>query len=197
MRRGALWAAALLLAACSHFTESGWHAKNVRGLLPDLAFAMTDETGRPVRAEDYRGDVALLYFGFTHCPDVCPTTLAALARAIGALGDAGKDVRVLFVTVDPARDTPAHLAEYVHAFGPMVTGLRGGREALDALTRRYRVSYALGKPDADGDYDVTHSSGVFVFDRRGRARLLILADAAPQAIEADLRRLAAEPAHGG
>jgi protein SCO1 len=192
MRRcAALLLACALLAACDHLSASGWHAKDVTGLLPDLAFTMTDDHGRSVDARDYRGRVVLLYFGYTHCPDVCPTTLAKLARAVREMGKAGEDVRVLFVSVDPARDTTDVLAQYAQAFGPAMVGLRGDPDQLDRLTRRYRVSYRLGKPDASGDYDVTHSSGVFAFDRQGRARLLVLPDDALPGLVADLARLAA------
>jgi len=191
MRRGLIVAcAALVLGACAP-REEGWHVKNVAGLLPDLELQMTEAGGRAVTAADYRGEVVLLFFGYTHCPDVCPTTLARLAAARAAMRDQRGAVRVLFVTVDPARDSAALLARYAPAFGPGTTGLRGGEDALAALARRYRVSYSREPPDAQGEYAVSHSGGVFVFDRTGRARLLIRPDDPVPGIAADLERLAA------
>ncbi len=176
----------LLVASCGDET---WHAKNVRGVIPDLAFEMTDDAGRTVHAADYRGEVVLLFFGYTHCPDVCPTTLARLAQAIQLMGEEGRKVRILFVTVDPARDPPALLRGYVRAFSPQAIGLRGSQAQLDALTKRYRVAYSHDAPDAHGNYAVSHSSAVFAFDAEGRARLVIASELGAQEIAADLKRL--------
>lgn len=190
MRRGlTLLCLALCLGACA--PQGEWRLKNITGLTPDLEFTLTDDSGRPVSAASYRGKTVLLFFGYTHCPDVCPTTLARLSAAIGALREHRGDVRVLFVTVDPARDTTALMANYVPAFGPAVIGLRGTPKQLDALARRYRVSYSLGAPDATGAYDVAHSSGVFIFGRDGRARLLLRPDDPDAALAVDLARLLA------
>jgi protein SCO1 len=196
MRRSLIaFVAALGLAACSP-SEPAWRTKSVTGLLPDLAFSLREAGGREVTAADYRGRVVLLFFGYASCPDVCPTTLARLAAARHAMHAQGDPVRVLFVTVDPARDTPAKLAAYASAFGPGVLGLRGEDPALQELTRRYRVSYTREAPDAHGNYEVSHSAGVFVFDRAGHARLLVRPDDAAADIAADLDRLASEAVPG-
>jgi len=190
MRRGLILSAALALAACGP-RDPGWHAKDITGLVPDLAFRMTAQDGRAVTAAEYRGKVVLVFFGYTNCPDVCPSTLTKLAAARAAMREHRDAVQVLFVTVDPARDTLARLAQYVPAFGPGMAGLRGDEEAIAALARRYRVAYSRDQPDARGEYAVSHSGGVFVFDGQGRGRLLVRdGDAAP-AIAADLERLAA------
>lgn len=185
----ALLAAALALCACDRLIGNDGPVRDVSGLVRDLQFTMTDETGRTVQASDFRGSPVLLYFGYTHCPDVCPTTLARLAQAAQAAGPRG--LRIVFVTVDPARDTTRQLAQYVHAFGPRVKGLRSGEGELEDVARRYRVAYSRGKPDAQGEYEVMHSSGVFAFDGKGRARLMILPGASVSDIELALRRLAA------
>lgn len=185
----------LFFAACSREQAAPWQTKSIAGLMPDLQFAMTDDHGRKVTAADFRGKTVVMFFGYTHCPDVCPTTLARLAQAVGAMDTHRDDVRVLFVTVDPDRDTTAQLREYVQAFGKEFIGLRGTSDALHELTRRYRVSYSLGKPDAHGNYEVTHSSGAFVFDARGQARLLARPNDTVAAITADLERVSA--ANGG
>jgi protein SCO1/2 len=177
-----------LAAGCSGGGDA-WHTRSIAGLMPDLQFAMTDDRGDAVTAGDYQGQTVLLFFGYTNCTDVCPATLARLAEAARAMHDHGAGVRVLFVTVDPARDTVSRLSAYVHSFGAGFTGLRGSRAAIDELTRRYRVAYSLGTPDANGQYEVLHSSAVFVFDRDGRARLMVRPDDPVAAITADLDRL--------
>jgi protein SCO1/2 len=187
-RRALIALVALLVAACGG--SESWHAKNVRGMIPDLAFEMTSDEGRRVRASDYHGDVVLLFFGYTHCPDICPTTLARLAQALKIMGDQAARVRILFVSVDPARDSPALLREYTRAFSPQATGLVGSDAQLDALAKRYRVAYSRDAPDAHGDYNVSHSSAVFVFDGEGRARLVIAPELGADEIAADLSRLA-------
>ena len=181
-------APASILNACSH-QSAPFNLSNINGLMPDLEFHMRDENGKAVAARDYRGRVVLLYFGYTNCPDACPTTLTTLSQAIAQLGGDGAQVRVLFVTVDPKRDTTAVLKRYVSAFGPRFTGLRGDAASLSQLTRRYRVAYNLEPPNADGDYAVDHSSAVFVFDAQGRARLLARSGDSPTAIATDLRRV--------
>lgn len=183
-------AAAFALAGCDRVIGNDGAVRNVSGLVRDLDFSMTDETGRPVSAADFRGAPVLLYFGYIHCPDVCPTTLARLSEA--AKVAAPKGLRIAFITVDPARDTTAQLAEYVHAFGPRFTGLRASEDELEDLARRYRIGYARGKPDARGEYEVTHSSGVFAFDGEGRARLMILPGASESDMVAAMRRLSRE-----
>lgn len=182
-----------ILTACGSHQEP-FNLSNIGGLMPDLEFQMSDTAGREVAARDYRGRVVMLYFGYTSCPDACPTTLATLSQAIAQLGVTGSRVRVLFVTVDPKRDTVAVLRRYVSAFGPQFTGLRGDAASLAHLARRYRVAYSLEAPNADGDYTVDHSSAVFIFDARGHARLLARAGDRPKEIAADLRRIiAADP----
>ena len=187
-RRARLLALALLLAACGG--GKGWHLKNVTGVVPGLEFRLTDDAGRRVSAADYRGQAVMLFFGYTSCPDVCPTTLAKLAAAMKRMGGAAQHVRVLFVSVDPRRDTLEVLHGYVRAFGPGITGLRGSQAELQRLARRYRITYSYGKPDANGDYEVTHSSAVFVFDAQGKARLMVLPGDGAIAIAKDLKRLA-------
>jgi protein SCO1/2 len=181
---------ALLLAAC---TSSGppYALANVRGLVSPLRFHLTDQDGHPVTAADYRNDVVLLYFGYTQCPDQCPTTLTTLANALHALGPGAAQVRVLFVSVDPRRDSTEVLKRYVGNFGPQFIGLRGDPAELTRLSKRYRISYHYEAPDKYGNYEVDHSSAVFVFDRHGRARLLGQADNTAPQYTADLRRLLA------
>jgi protein SCO1/2 len=180
-----------LLAACGHHGPP-WGLRDISGIMPTLDFSLTESSGDTVHGKDFRGHVVLLYFGYTHCPDVCPTTLSRLSRAVAALGPHADEVRILFVSVDPARDTPAQLQAYARAFGPEVVGLSGSQSELQALTKRYRVSYGYGKPNPHGDYEVSHSSAVYVFDRQGEVRLLADSSTEASVITDDLQRLLAE-----
>lgn len=180
-------AALLLLAGCG--PEKPWHSTNITGSMPALEFSMTRASdGAAVTAGDYRGRIVLLYFGYTHCPDVCPATLANLSDVLRRLGRDADKVRVLFVTVDPNRDTLDILKPYVQSFGQQVDGLRGTENQLANLARRYRVAYSVKtKPD----YVVMHTSAVFVFDDRGRARLVTLDTNDTEGLTADLKRIIA------
>jgi protein SCO1/2 len=183
--------ACLALAACSK-GDAGWRTDNIDGLVSPLEFTLTDDTGRAVTARDYRGKTVLLYFGYTSCPDECPTTLSKLALALKSTKDHGAGAAVLFVTVDPQRDSAGRLRAYTSAFGPQFVGLRGTPQELTELSKRYRITYSYGKPGKNGDYEVMHSSGVFVFDGTGRSRLLVLPNDPTDAITADLDRMARE-----
>lgn len=187
-----IWRIALLcilggmLSACGGQT---WDTRNITGLMPDLQFNLRDTQGQTVHAAHYAGKIRLLYFGYTNCPDICPLTLSDIARALRTLGPAAKSVRVLFVSVDPKRDTPKVLHRYARAFGPQFVGLTGTQAELQALSKRYRVSYSYGKPDAHGDYVVNHSAAIFVFDRTGHVRLLMNHNDGSKKMAHDLRQL--------
>jgi protein SCO1/2 len=174
------------------------HAVDVSDSSPSLAFTMTSASdGKQVTQADYHGRVVLLYLGYTFCPDVCPTTLSNIADALKQLGSDASAVRVLFVTVDPARDTLPVLAEYAASFAPEIDGLRGTPDQLAALARRYRLVYSVTPETKDHPYEVTHSSAIYVFDRSGAARLLVpsLGSARPdvKGLAADLRHLIEGP----
>jgi protein SCO1/2 len=197
-RRGLL--AAGLLVFCGGRARA-WHSTEIGGALPELDFQMTRASdGKLVGAADFRGKVVLLYFGYTFCPDACPTALLNISEMLKALGPRADDVRVLFVTVDPSRDTLDVLKEYSGSFAPQVVGLRGTPDQLAALAKRYRVSYSVEPAPGGHGFEVTHSSGIYVFDRGGEARLLFTGLALPNApIEpalADLRDLVTRGPNG-
>jgi protein SCO1 len=197
-RLAALVAAGLALAVLAGCGDAAkWHAIDVSGSLPSLSFSLSrSEDGKRVTQADYRGKVVLLYFGYTQCPDECPTTLANASEILTRLGAEARHVRMLFVTVDPNRDTAAVLSAYVGNFAPEIEGLRGTPDALAALARRCRVIYSVRPATKDQPYEVTHSAGIYVFDRRGEARLIVTAlDRAKPDIAgtaADLHRLIVE-----
>ena len=179
-----------LLAGCSH--HSPWHAKDISGLMPDLEFSLTEEDNHAVTADNYRGQIVMLFFGYTYCPDYCPTTLSRLHQAIATLPDAAqKSISVLFVSVDPKRDTPAKLAQYTAYFDSRIVGLTGSMDALRELTKRYRTTFSYTQPDTSGNYTVSHGLAVYVFDRNGAARLLMTDDEPVAQISADLAQMVA------
>jgi protein SCO1/2 len=195
LRAGAAAAATLVTGRAL-----AWNSTDVAGALPDLQFTMTRASdGKVVTAEDYRGKIVLLYFGYTSCPDICPTTLLNASTMLKALGsDAGK-VRVLFVTVDPGRDTLKVLKDYTSSFAPQIVGLRGTPDQLAALAKRYRVAYSV--EPAGGSFEVTHGTAVYVFDRHGKIKLLFSQLETPggklDPMTADLRQLADYGSHPG
>ena len=128
-------------------------------------FALVDGDGRTVTQADVAGEPVLVFFGYTHCPDVCPTTLDAISQTLKALGPDRK-IRALFITLDPERDTPAVMKDYVSSFDPRIIGLTGSQAAVDAVAREYRV-YAKKVPTGDGGYSVDHTGVVYLMDRRG------------------------------
>ena len=181
MRYAALFLA-LMLAACS---RSSFHMTDISGAMPRLDFRMTRAgDGAAVSGGDYRGHVAILYFGYTNCPDVCPATLSNLTGMLEKLNN--KAVRILFVTVDPSRDTLPALNAYTHAFSPQIEGLRGTDNQLADLARRYRVAYSV---DPKPPYTVMHSNAVFFFDPSGRIRLVTTDTTDIDAMAEDVRKL--------
>ena len=134
-------------------------------------FSLPDTAGKTLTMADFKGKAVVLFFGYTHCPDVCPTTLAELSQALQKLGDDGKRVQVLMITVDPARDTAPLLGQYVSAFNPTFVGLRPADDAqLVKVTKDFRVYYAK-VPGKAGDYTMDHTAASYVFDPQGRLRL--------------------------
>lgn len=181
-----------LLLGCSGKPSTQWHGHDISGVMPDLQFHLTDDKGHAVTGKDFRGKVTMMYFGYTNCQYLCPKTLTDLAAAIRKLGNQAKRVQVLFVSVDPKRDSGKVLRNYTANFSPEIVGLTGTQQQLRTVTKDYRVGYSYGKPNAKGNYVVNHSSAVFVFDTQGRARLLIDQQEKTGQITADLRHLIAQ-----
>jgi protein SCO1 len=178
-----------LLAGCGG-PDKPWHMTDITGAMPKLEFRMQRANDASiVTQQSYQGRVVILYFGYTHCPDVCPTTLANLSEVLKRLDTRAYDVAVLFVTVDPDRDTQPVLGQYVRGFAKQVDGLTGPPNGLMALTRRYRVAYQVTKDSPGHPYAVMHSNAVFFFDRSGRARLVTTATGDIDGITADVKRL--------
>lgn len=185
---GGLLCAAMVLAGCSSAPE--YTAHDITGVMPDLAFTLTDENGQTVTADDYDGRLKLLFFGYTNCPDICPATMARIRAALAGLdADVRADIDVLFLSVDPERDTPERLKQFTSSFGPQFVGMTGNQEQLTALTKRYRVTYGYGEPNESGFYLVSHSSAIFVYGPDGKARLLANQSETVDQLTADLKQL--------
>ena len=146
----------------------------VRGFLPDLKFTLAGPAGQTVTEKDFSGKTVMMFFGYASCPDICPTTMAQLAQVKQKLGEQGQDVRILFISVDPHRDTPDRLQTYVNAFDKNAIGLSGTTKQIADVARRYRVAYQIEKPKGseEQNYEVSHARGVYIFDAGGNARLL-------------------------
>jgi len=155
-------------------------------------FDLLDHAGQRRSAADFRGQWMLVFFGYTFCPDVCPTTLAELATVARKLGDSAKRVQVLFVTVDPERDTPDILAGYVTAFNSDFIGLTGSREQIAAVAREFKIVYQKVEGSSPGIYSVDHSAGTFIFDTQGQLRLYVRHGQDSEAIVGDINRLLSE-----
>jgi protein SCO1/2 len=130
-------------------------------------FRLTDHTGKSVSDADFRGRYMLIYFGYSFCPDVCPTTLAVIAQALDKAGDRAARVTPIFITIDPERDTPKVLADYMKAFGPAFVGLTGSVAQIQEVEKKYRV-YAVKKPLAGGNYGMDHSSVLYLMGPDGK-----------------------------
>lgn len=181
----------VLAAGCARRPPLHWDLTDIRGYLPDLKFTLASSPNPHLTAGDFRGKAVLLYFGYMHCPDVCPMTLSKLGGVVRSLGPEADKVRILFVSVDPRRDTPELLRTYAAAFSPQAVGATTTPSGIVALAKRYRVAYVAEQPDQYGNYVVMHSKAVYLFDQKGRVRFFISDTDTPQAIEHDLRQLLA------
>lgn len=189
-----IFAAALLLAlvACTE-KPAPFNAIDITGIQGyGTDIRLTDHTGKPRSLTEFRGKVVAVFFGFTHCPDVCPTTLADMRTVMGQLGDDAARLQVLFVSVDPKRDTPEVLSLYVPSFHPTFIGLTGSQEAVAKVASDFKI-FAQEQPGKTPDsYTVAHTANMLVFDPKGRLRLFIEYGAAPEKMTPDFKRLMKE-----
>ena len=194
-------AIALVIGAAAAYTTLGqrgpesFKATDVTGAAWGRGFDLTDHRGKRRTLEDFRGKVVLLFFGYTGCPDMCPTTLALLAGTMQELGADAGNVQGLFVTVDPKRDTPQLLAQYVPAFYPTFLGLYGDAAATERTVREFKGYFHTNAPNEHGSYIVDHSAQVYVLDPAGRLRLYVQpTEATPESVAHDVRLLLHEAA---
>ena len=180
-----------LLAGCGGAPEAPkFKLTDVTGAGFGKELNLADHNGKPRTLADFRGKVVTVFFGFTHCPDACPTTLAEMAQVAKALGPDADKLQVLFVTVDPERDTPQVLRQYVPSFNPAFLGLHGDAEATARAAKEFKVFYQK-QPAKDGGYSVDHGAGTFILDRKGRLRLFAQYGQAATTMLHDIRLLLA------
>ena len=183
--------AVFTLAGCQPAAPPEFRATDITGAAFARDFKLTDHNGTTRTLADFRGKVVAVFFGYTHCPDVCPTTLSDFSAALKQLGPLADRVQVIFVTVDPQRDTPDLLKQYVPAFSPGFLGMFTDPESLTKLAREYKVVYQKTSVKAADDYLIDHSAGTFIYDTQGRLRLLMPYGSPPEAIAHDLKILLA------
>ncbi len=179
------------LLACTAQAPTTFRNTDISGAEFGRTLALTDHHGKARTLTEFRGKAVILYFGYTACPDVCPTALAKFAATLKHLGPDTAKVQVLFVTLDPARDTQEKLAAYVPWFDSSFIGLYGDAASTEAVAREFKVYYAKQKTTGGMAYVLDHTAGAYVFDPSGRIRLYIKDDAAIASIASDLRNLLA------
>ena len=176
MKKLCIFALMLMLAACSPAKNNdksvdAFNATDITGAEFAKTLSLTDHTGKKRNLSDFKGKVVALFFGYTHCPDVCPTTMYDLKNAMKLLGEQSDQVQVLFVTVDPQRDTQEVLAQFVPAFDKRFIGLRGSLQETAETLGSFKVFYSKIEGKSKDDYTVDHSAGIYVFDKKGNVRL--------------------------
>lgn len=182
----------VFLTACARPPPPRFNATDISGAQFGAALAgFRDQHGAAASVERFKGRALVVFFGYTACPDVCPTTLARYAEVMKTLGDDAKRVQVLFVTLDPQRDTAPVLATYVPWFDPSFIGLYADDAATEAAAREFKVFFSRHSGSSGAGYSIDHSAGAYLFDPSGRVRLYVKDDAAVAAIAADLRLLLA------
>ena len=184
--------AVFTLAGCQPAPQPpAFQATDITGATFARDFRLTDHNGQVRTLADFRGKVVAVFFGYIHCPDVCPTTLADFAAALQQLGPQADQVQVIFVTVDPERDTPDLLKQFVPAFNPGFLGMYTDKETLRQLAKEYKVVYQKTSVKAADDYLIDHSAGTYIYDQQGNLRLLMPYGSSPDAIAQDLKALLA------
>ena len=179
-------------AACSPQAPK-FRSTDITGADFGKELALTGHDGKPRTLADFRGKAVVLFFGYTHCPDVCPTTLADMAGVMKKLGKDADRVQVLFVTVDPERDTPAVLSQYVPAFDPRFLGLYGDLAATQRAAKEFKIFFEKRPGSAPGAYTVDHSAQSYVLDPQGRLRLFVRQERIADDLADDLRVLLGQP----
>jgi protein SCO1/2 len=172
----------VFLFATGQFRSGGPGASAIGG-----PFALTDQDGKPITDRDFKGEPLLVFFGYTHCPDVCPTTLFEISEVLRAMGPDADRVHALYITVDPERDTPAVMKDYLSSFDPHLRGASGDRKAIEAAEKAYRA-FAQKVPGENGDYSMDHTALVYLMDKQGRFVAPFSLKRRPEEAAADLKK---------
>ena len=184
--------ASVLLAACEREpARPSFRSIDITGATYAQRLDLPDADGKPRSLADFQGKVVIVFFGYTQCPDVCPTALAEISELKNRLGADGAKVQPVFVTVDPERDTPEVIKAYVGGFGPDVVALRGTPEQTQAVAKEFKVFFAKVPGKAAGSYTMDHTAGLYVFDAKGRVRLFARYGSGVEPLLADVKALLA------
>jgi protein SCO1/2 len=185
-----------LLSACSDkpadATASGFSGIDITGADYATGFSLTDHNGQPRTLADFKGQVVVIFFGFTQCPDVCPTSMTELAQARQLLGPQGEKLQGLFVSIDPERDTPEVMKAYMASFDPSFLALYAAPDQLPALAKSFRIYYKKVAGPTPTSYTMDHSAGSYVYDTQGRVRLYHRYGSGAPALAGDVKKLLAE-----
>lgn len=190
-RAAAVLASVVLIVGCGGEGAPTFRNTDITGADYASGFDLTDHTGQRRTLEDYRGKVVTVFFGFTQCPDVCPASLAIMSDVMRLLGEDADRVQVLFITVDPERDTAELLAHYVPSFDPRFVGLYGTLQETEAVAKDFRIFYAKSGDTSGPNYSIDHSAGTYIFDPEGRLRLYARHAEAAENVAADISLLLA------
>jgi len=179
----------ITLLGCQQQSTQAFNSVDITGANYARDFALTDQTGAKKSIADFRGKVVLVFFGYTQCPDVCPTTMADMAQVKAKLGSAGDKLQVIFITVDPERDTPQLLAQYVPNFDRSFLGLYGSADETARTAKEFKVFYQKVPGKTPTSYSIDHTAGSYIFDPEGRVRLFVRHSQSVDATAADIKRL--------
>lgn len=189
MMRSILVGILVLMAAGIGWLTFDWYRGHYGGQPFGAPFALTDQNGKPITEAAFRGQPSAVFFGFTHCPEVCPTTLAEMAGWLNKLGDEGKDIKAYFVSVDPERDTPEVMKSYVSNFSDRIIGITGEPEKVRAMAKSFGI-YFKRVDTGDGEYNMDHTASVLMLNRKGDFFGTIAYEENPETALAKLKRLA-------
>lgn len=193
MKKLFIFALLFILSACdgsqSSTANSPLIATDITGAEFAKPFTLTDHTGKKRSMSDFTGKVVVLFFGYTHCPDVCPTTMSDLKSTMKLLGDKSNEVQVLFVTLDPQRDTQEVLAKFVPSFDERFIGLWGGLQETAETLGSYKIFFSKVPGDSENNYTIDHSSGLYVFDKAGKVRYYMSYGEKPADMASDIKKL--------
>jgi protein SCO1/2 len=177
------------LGGCQQQSGQSFNSVDITGASYASDFSLTDNNGNKRTLADFRGKVVLVFFGYTQCPDVCPTTMADMAQVRAKLGSLGDKLQIVFVTVDPERDTQALLAQYIPSFDPSFIGLYGTADDIARTAKEFKVIYQKVPGKTPSSYTIDHSAGSYVFDPQGRVRLFVRHSQSIDSIVDDVKRL--------
>lgn len=184
-----VWSAALAMAACGNTAKPTFLATDITGAQFGKDFKLTDHTGKSRTLADFKGKAVVLFFGYTHCPDICPATMGEIAAALQKLDKDAARVQVLFVTVDPERDTPERLAQYLSAFSPAFLGLYGDPQSTRDIASEFKIVYQKQMMNSPDHHTMDHSSGTYIFDPKGKLRLYVSNGAGRDVFARDIAEL--------